>query len=60
MPCQGAGELVTSDLAALVGIEDLRSAIKRERFLERLDINSASIVLERREAGTGALSPTGI
>src|SRR5438270_10608467 len=36
MPLQGAGKIVTGELAALVGIEDFRSAIALERFLERL------------------------
>ena len=44
MPLQDAGEVVTGELAALVGIEDFRSAIARERFLERLD---AKISVER-------------
>jgi len=35
MPLQGAGKIVTGELAALVGIEDFRSAIARERFLKR-------------------------
>src|SRR3979409_2240316 len=33
---QGAGEIVTGELAALVGIENLRPAVPRERFLEGL------------------------
>jgi hypothetical protein len=37
VPLQGAGEVIAGELAALVGIEDLRPAIARERFLERLD-----------------------
>src|SRR5580704_6066444 len=37
MPLQGAGKSVTGELAALVGIEDFRLAIARERFLERFD-----------------------
>src|SRR5437660_10590687 len=37
VPFQGAGKVVASELAALVGIEDLRPSIARERFLERLD-----------------------
>ena len=44
MPLKGAGEVVTGELAALVGIEDFRSAIARKRFLERLD---AKIGVER-------------
>jgi len=32
---QGAGEVVTGELAALVGIEDLGSAVPGERFLEQ-------------------------
>jgi hypothetical protein len=44
MPLQGAGKIVTGELAALVGIEDFRSAIARERLLERLD---AKIGVER-------------
>ena len=44
MPLQGAGKIVTGELAALVGIEDFRSAIARERFLECLD---AKIGVER-------------
>src|SRR5215467_12486331 len=37
MPLQGAGKVVTGELAPLVGIEDFRPAMARERFLERLD-----------------------
>jgi hypothetical protein len=37
MPLQGAGKVVAGELASLVGIEDLRPAIARERFLECLD-----------------------
>jgi len=37
MPLQGSGKIVAGELAALVGIEYLRSAIARERFLECLD-----------------------
>src|SRR5439155_26882037 len=37
LPLQGTGKIVTGELAALVGIEDFRPAIARERFLERLD-----------------------
>src|SRR6201989_79508 len=44
IPLQGAGKIVTGELAALVGIEDFRSAIARERFLECLD---AKIGVER-------------
>src|SRR5690242_7617405 len=44
MPLQGTGKIVTGELAALVGIEDFRSAIARERFLECLD---AKIGVER-------------
>src|SRR5438445_10752841 len=36
MSLEGAGEIVAGELAALVGIEDLRPAVARERFLERL------------------------
>src|SRR6516162_2551628 len=34
---QGVGEIVAGELAALVGIEDLRPAVLGERFLECLD-----------------------
>jgi len=34
---QGVGEVVAGELAALVGIEDLMSAVLGERFLECLD-----------------------
>src|SRR5215471_209728 len=44
VPFQGTGEIAASELAALVGIEDFRSAIARERFLERFD---AKIGVER-------------
>ena len=44
MPFQGTGEIAASELAALVGIEDFRLAIARERFLERFD---AKIGVER-------------
>ena len=37
MVFQSAGKVVTGELAALIGIEDLWPAIARERFLERLD-----------------------
>jgi hypothetical protein len=37
VPLQGAGEFVAGELAALIGIEDLGSAIPSERLLERLD-----------------------
>src|SRR5246127_3696316 len=37
MPLQGAGEVITGELAALVGIEDFRPAIVRQRLLERCD-----------------------
>ena len=52
MPLQGAGKVVTGKLAALVGIEDFRSAIARERFLERLD---AKIGVERVGEAPGQL-----
>ena len=44
MPFQGAGKVVAGELAALIGIKDLRSAIARERFLQGLD---AKIGVER-------------
>jgi hypothetical protein len=44
MPFQGADEIAASELATLVGIEDFRSAIARERVLERRD---AKIGVER-------------
>src|SRR5580704_18401448 len=34
---QGVGEIIAGELAALVGIEDLRPAVLGERFLECLD-----------------------
>src|SRR5438552_17989519 len=37
MSLEGGGEIVAGELAALVGIEDLRPAVARERFLERFD-----------------------
>src|SRR5580704_4842724 len=37
VPLQGAGEFVAGELAALIGVEDLGSAIPSERLLERLD-----------------------
>jgi transposase len=37
MPRQAAGKIVAGELAALIGTKDLRPAIERERFLERLD-----------------------
>src|SRR5262249_54311901 len=37
MALQGVGEIVAGELAALVGIEDLRPAVLGERFLECLD-----------------------
>ena len=50
VPFQGTGEVVASELAALVGIEDFRSAIARERFLECLD---AKIGVERVGEASG-------
>src|SRR6516165_9797611 len=44
VPFQGAGKVVAGELAPLVGIEDFRPAMARERFLERLD---AKIGVER-------------
>src|ERR1700748_2256514 len=44
MPLQDAGEVVTGELAALVGIENLWATMARERFLERLN---AKIGVER-------------
>jgi hypothetical protein len=40
MPLQGAGKVVAGELAALIGIEDLRPAIARERVLEGVDKRS--------------------
>src|SRR5204863_9017474 len=37
VPLEGAGKVVAGELAALVGIEDLRPAVARESFLERFD-----------------------
>src|ERR1700738_2765564 len=37
VPPQGTGEVVARKLATLVGIENLRPAVARECFLERLD-----------------------
>ena len=37
MILQRAGEIVAGELTALVGIEDLGTAVARERFLECLD-----------------------
>src|SRR5258708_23443101 len=37
VPAQHAGEVVAGELAALVGVEDLRPTKASERFLERLD-----------------------
>src|SRR6516225_4084738 len=37
VPFQGAGEVVAGELATLVGIENLETAVADERFLERLD-----------------------
>ena len=37
VPLQGAGEFVAGELAALIGVEDLGSAIPSQRLLERLD-----------------------
>jgi hypothetical protein len=44
MPLQDAGEVVTGEQAALIGIENRWVTIARERFLERLD---AKIGIER-------------
>src|SRR5499427_1167308 len=44
MPLQGAGKVVTGEVAPLVGIEDFRPAMARKRFPERLD---AKIGVER-------------
>src|SRR5260370_18763546 len=37
MGLQSAGEAVAGELAALVALEDLWSAVPRERFMQRLD-----------------------
>src|SRR6266481_3815497 len=37
VPAQHPGEVVAGELAALVGVEDLRPTKASERFLERLD-----------------------
>jgi hypothetical protein len=38
VPFQGAGEIATGELAALVGIEDFRSTIARERFHAKIGV----------------------
>ena len=51
---QGAGEIVAGELTALVGIEDLGTAVARERLLERL--KSAPSVFDSRHASTARLT----
>jgi hypothetical protein len=53
---QRAGEVVTAELATLVRIKNLGPAVARERFLERLDTNSAASVFDSRYARTARLT----
>jgi len=53
---QRAGEVVAGELAALVSIENLGSTVPRERFIERLDTNSAPSVFDSRHASTARLT----
>jgi hypothetical protein len=59
VPFQGAGEIAANELAALVGIEDFRSAIARERFLERFEAKNRRRARWRgaRRAPRGSPSP---
>src|SRR6478672_2976902 len=54
MALQRGGELVARELAALVGIENLRPAVARECFLERLDtkIGAERVRQPPRQHGT--------
>jgi len=56
VPLQGPGEVVAGELAALVSIENLRSAVARERFLERLDTKLGAECVRQRHANTARLT----
>ena len=47
-----AGEGRAGELRALVGVEDLRLAVTRQGFLQRLDAESVSMVIDNRHAST--------
>jgi hypothetical protein len=49
---QSASEVEAGELAALIGVENLGLAMPRQRFLDRLDQNAASRVIDTRCAST--------
>src|SRR6516165_4917926 len=52
MGLQNAGEVLAGELATLVGIDDLGSAVAVERFLKRPTQKSAPSVFDSRHAST--------
>ena len=56
LPVQHAGEGERSELTALVGVENLRFPEARKRFLQCLDAEVASIVIDTRPASTFRLN----
>jgi hypothetical protein len=51
-----AGEAGTGKLAALIRIENVRPAVAGQRFIQSLDQNSASMVIDNRQARTRRLN----